>query len=90
MAVCTGCSLLCEDIELTLKTGAISQVKNLCRKGHGHFQALFTERIVPKIDGQEVSVDQAITKAVDILASPKTSATGNQRYTNLIFIQPQQ
>jgi formylmethanofuran dehydrogenase subunit B len=71
MAVCTGCSLLCEDIELTLKTGAISQVKNLCRKGHGHFQALFTERIVPKIDGQEVSVDQAITKAVDILRNAK-------------------
>ncbi|VVB63734.1 Uncharacterised protein [uncultured archaeon] len=71
MAVCTGCSLLCEDIELTLMTGAISQVKNLCRKGHGHFQALFTERTMPKIDGQEVSVDQAIKKAADILRKAK-------------------
>lgn len=71
MAVCTGCSLLCEDIELTLKTGAISQVKNLCRKGHGHFQALFTERTLPKIDGREVSMDQAIKKAADILRNAK-------------------
>lgn len=71
MAVCTGCSLLCDDIELTLKTGAISQAKNLCRKGHGHFQALFTERTTPKIDGKEVSVDQAIKKAADILRNAK-------------------
>lgn len=71
MAVCTGCSLLCEDIELTLKTGAISQVKNLCRKGHGHFQSLFTERTLPKIDGREVSMDQAIKKAADILRNAK-------------------
>lgn len=71
MAVCTGCSLLCEDIELALKTGAISQAKNLCRKGHGHFQALFTERTTPKIDGQEVSLEQAIKKAADILRNAK-------------------
>ena len=71
MVVCTGCSLLCEDIELALTTGAISQVKNLCRKGHGHFQALFTERTMPKIDGQEVSMDQAIKKAADILRNAK-------------------
>lgn len=71
MAVCTGCSLLCEDIELALKTGAISQVKNLCRKGHGHFQAVFTERTTPRIDGQEVSMEQAIKKAADILRNAK-------------------
>jgi formylmethanofuran dehydrogenase subunit B len=71
MAICTGCSLLCEDIELTLKTGGISQVKNLCRKGHGHFQSLFTDRTSPKIDGQEVSLDQAIKKASEILQQAK-------------------
>lgn len=71
MAVCTGCSLLCEDIELALKTGAISQVKNLCRKGHGHFQAVFTDRTVPSIDGQGVSLEQAVKKAADILRNAK-------------------
>lgn len=71
MAVCTGCSLLCEDIELALKTGAFSQVKNLCRKGHGHFQALFTERTKPLIDGKGVSIDQAISKAAEMLGSAR-------------------
>jgi formylmethanofuran dehydrogenase subunit B len=71
MAVCTGCSLLCEDIELELKTGAISKVKNLCRKGHSHFQAFSTDRTSPKIDGQEVSLDQAIKKAAKILGEAK-------------------
>lgn len=71
MAVCTGCSLLCEDIELVLKTGAISQAKNLCRKGYGHFQALFTERTSPKVEGIEVSIDQAISRAAEILKGAK-------------------
>lgn len=71
MVICTGCSLLCEDIELALKTGSIDQAKNLCRKGYGHFQALFTERTTPKVDGQEVSIEQAITKAAEILRSAK-------------------
>lgn len=71
MATCTGCSLLCEDIELVLKEGAISQAKNLCRKGYGHFQALFTERTTPSVDGQKVSIDEAIKKAAEILRESK-------------------
>lgn len=72
MAVCTGCSLLCEDIELALKTGAITDLKNICRKGSGHFHALFTERTKPMIDGQEVSLDQAIAEAAKILKEAKS------------------
>ena len=71
MAICTGCSLLCEDIEATLKNDAFSHVKNLCRKGHGHFQAAFTERTVPMIDGQQVALEAAIAKAAKILGSAK-------------------
>ena len=72
MTTCTGCSLLCEDIELVLKTGAISEAKNLCRKGQGNFQALFTERTKPMIDGKEVTLDQAIAKAAEILKNART------------------
>lgn len=72
MAVCTGCSLLCEDIELALKTGAITDLKNICRKGSGHFHALFTERTKPMIDGHEVSLDQAIAEAAKILKEAKS------------------
>ena len=72
MAVCTGCSLLCEDIELVMKAGAISQVKNLCRKGQGHFQSLLTERTKPMINGQEVTLAKAIGKAAEILKNAKS------------------
>jgi len=71
MAICTGCSLLCEDIELTVKDGAISHVRNLCRKGHGHYQGLLTQRARPMIDGEEVALDQAIAKAAEVLHGSK-------------------
>jgi formylmethanofuran dehydrogenase subunit B len=71
MTTCTGCSLLCEDIEITLKPGGIAKAKNLCRKGMAHFQGMFTERTRPMIDGQEVSLDQAIGKAAEILKIAK-------------------
>ncbi len=71
MAICTGCSLLCEDIELELKTGTISRARNLCRKGQGHFQAIFTDRTKPVIDGQEVSLDEVIGKAAEILKNAR-------------------
>ncbi|MDD1754720.1 MAG: formylmethanofuran dehydrogenase subunit B [Methanothrix sp.] len=71
MAICTGCSLLCEDIEATIKDGNITAVKNLCRKGNGHYQALKTDRTKPMIDGKEVALDAAVSKAVEILKNSK-------------------
>lgn len=71
MAVCTGCSLLCEDIEVALKAGGFDKVKNLCRKGHSHFQTVRGERTGPVVDGQEVSQDQAIERAAEILKDAK-------------------
>lgn len=72
MAICTGCSLLCEDIEAACEKGQLSHVKNLCRKGHGHFQAAFTDRTLPMIDGKQVSLDEAIAKAAEILRKAKS------------------
>jgi formylmethanofuran dehydrogenase subunit B len=71
MATCTGCSLLCEDIEAEVKDGALSHCKNLCRKGHGHFQTAFTEREVPMIEGQQVDIDSAIAAAAEILKNAR-------------------
>jgi len=71
MAICTGCSLLCEDIEATVKDGGVTGVRNLCRKGNGHYQALKTDRTKPMIDGKEVTLDLAISKAAQILKSAK-------------------
>jgi formylmethanofuran dehydrogenase subunit B len=70
MAICPGCSLLCEDIEIIL--GAKNQSKNLCRRGTGHFQALNLERTVPKKDGKDVSLDEAISAAAETLKGAKS------------------
>lgn len=72
MAICTGCSLLCQDIEANVSEGRLSKAKNLCRKGHGHFQASFSERTAPMIGGREVDLNQAIARAAEILKSAKS------------------
>ncbi len=72
MAICTGCSLLCEDIVATFENGSLLHEKNLCRKGHGHFRAAFTERTLPMIDGEQVTLDKAIEKAAEILRSARS------------------
>ena len=72
MAVCTGCSLLCEDIEAALKTGVVEKDKNLCRKGQGHFKSLFLERTKPGVEGKEVSLDIAIEKSAETLRNAKS------------------
>lgn len=70
MAICTGCSLLCEDIEVIL--GEKPQAKNLCRSGTGHFKDLNVERTFPRKDGKEVSIDTAISSAVEVLKGAKS------------------
>ncbi|OPY50493.1 MAG: hypothetical protein A4E49_02711 [Methanosaeta sp. PtaU1.Bin112] len=72
MAICTGCSLLCEDIVASFENGSLKHAKNLCRKGHGHFQAAFTERTRPMIDGEQVTIDKAVERAAEILKSAKS------------------
>lgn len=71
VVTCTGCSLLCDDIEAAVTNEKLSHIKNLCRKGHGHFQAVFSERTVPMVNGQKVSMDEAISRAAEILKSAK-------------------
>ncbi|HPM26143.1 MAG TPA: formylmethanofuran dehydrogenase subunit B [Methanothrix sp.] len=72
MAICTGCSLLCQDIEADVSDGRLSKAKNLCRKGHGHFQASFSERTFPMIGRKQVDLNQAIARAAEILRSAKS------------------
>jgi len=68
MSICTGCSLLCDDIEVELKGEGIGTTKNLCRKGQGHYESLGVERLAPSVDGAEVSLDDAISKAAKVLS----------------------
>ena len=72
MAICSGCSLLCQDIEASVSEGKLTKAKNLCRKGHGHFQASFSERTSPMIGRKQVDLNQAIARAAEILRSAKS------------------
>ncbi|NYT01217.1 MAG: formylmethanofuran dehydrogenase subunit B [Methanosarcinales archaeon] len=71
MAVCTGCSLLCEDIEVALDGGKMGKTRNLCRKGLGHFKSIYLDRARPAVDGKEAGIDEAIDKAAGILKNAK-------------------
>ncbi len=67
MAFCTGCSLLCDDIEVDFEGGKINKTLNLCRKGRGHYDSLCVDRLAPAADGTEVGIDDAVSKAAEVL-----------------------
>jgi formylmethanofuran dehydrogenase subunit B len=71
MVVCSGCSLLCDDIEVVLDSGRIGEISNICRKGLGRFRAVGLDRTDPRIDGNKSSYDDAILAAADLLRSSK-------------------
>lgn len=68
MAFCTGCSLLCDDIEVDFEGEKVKRTLNLCRKGQAHYDSLVVERLVTAVDGSEVGIDEAISRAAELLA----------------------
>ncbi|HJH31994.1 MAG TPA: formylmethanofuran dehydrogenase subunit B [Methanosarcinaceae archaeon] len=77
--VCTGCALLCDDIEVVTGSGRITEVKTACRKGVARMKGC-SEPMSPTVDGQEVDIDNAIGAAAGILSnarSPLVFGLGN-------------
>jgi len=71
MAFCTGCSLLCDDIEVDFEGGEVKRSLNLCRKGRGHYDSLRVDRLAPAVDGSPAGVDECISAATEVLAGAK-------------------
>ncbi|MCX8206972.1 MAG: formylmethanofuran dehydrogenase subunit B [Methanothrix sp.] len=71
MAVCTGCSLLCDDIEVSIDGRSITRTKNLCRKGFGRYRSLTSDRSVPRVDGRQTSIQEAISRAAEMLRNAR-------------------
>lgn len=71
MAVCTGCSLLCNDIEVSIDGRRITRTKNLCRKGFGRYRSLTSDRPVPRVDGTQTGIDEAISRAAEMLRNAR-------------------
>ncbi|MGP8321739.1 MAG: formylmethanofuran dehydrogenase subunit B [Methanosarcinaceae archaeon] len=69
--VCTGCALLCDDIEVVISGNRITEVKTACRKGVARMKGC-SEPMLPTVDGQETNVDDAIATAADILKNAKS------------------
>ncbi|WP_457590697.1 formylmethanofuran dehydrogenase subunit B [Geoglobus sp.] len=66
-AICTFCGNVCDDVEFDVKT---QKGKKLCALGLAKFRE--KERIKsPMVDGKEVSYEEAIERAAEILVSAK-------------------
>lgn len=71
--VCTGCSLLCDDIAVEIEDGKIKTTHNVCARGYGRFyQVDFKYRILSpllKVNGKqtEISYERAIKEAINLL-----------------------
>ncbi len=77
--VCTGCALLCDDIEVVTDGKKINEVKTACRKGVSRMKGC-NEPMLPTVEGQQVDIDVAIGAAADILknsGSPLIFGLGN-------------
>ncbi|MEA1984233.1 MAG: formylmethanofuran dehydrogenase subunit B [Euryarchaeota archaeon] len=64
--VCTGCALLCDDIEIECDGNRISRVNSACRKGVARMKGCQDPLICSIID-QEADIDDAIKESAEIL-----------------------
>ncbi len=77
--VCTGCALLCDDIEVVTDDKKITELETACRKGVSRMKGC-NEPMSPTVEGQQVDIDVAIGAAADILKnseSPLIFGLGN-------------
>lgn len=64
--ICTGCSCLCDDLEF--KDG---KLLHACYRGFKFYSNLKENRAKALIDGKEVSFDEALEKAIEIIGQSK-------------------
>ncbi|MGY5853466.1 MAG: formylmethanofuran dehydrogenase subunit B [Candidatus Thorarchaeota archaeon] len=70
--VCPFCGCLCDDIQIEVENGKIMKNENGCAISKAKFTSHLEDRIVkPTVRGNEVSLEDAIQKAVQLFASAK-------------------
>ncbi|HUY01543.1 MAG TPA: formylmethanofuran dehydrogenase subunit B [Candidatus Deferrimicrobium sp.] len=75
--VCTGCSMLCDDIIVELEKGKILKTHHVCARGYGrYYQVNFNYRIfrpILRMDGkeEEVSYERAISETINLLKTAR-------------------
>src|SRR3970040_537462 len=66
MATCTGCALLCDDIEAIVENNRIKGTQNTCRRGAARMKGC-VNRLAPSVNQKPVDIESSIKKAVEIL-----------------------
>ncbi len=75
--VCTGCSLLCDDIAVEMENGKIQNTHHVCARGYGRFyQVDFKYRLLQpfkNVNGQRqvISYDNAIENILNLFKNAK-------------------
>ena len=70
--ICPFCGCLCDDIEVTVENGHISDVKNACGISRSKFLNHGANRIAsPMIDGKEATLEEAVKEAGCILSAAR-------------------
>ena len=67
--VCPFCGCLCDDLEVSVEDGHITEVKNACGISRSKFMNHSANRLEhPMVDGKKASLDTAVKEAVDLLS----------------------
>ncbi len=66
MLTCTGCALLCDDIDVIIENNKIKEIRNACRRGAARIRGC-VNRLTPSVYTKKTDIDTAIKKAADIL-----------------------
>ena len=71
MVTCTGCALLCDDIEAIVENNRIKETKNACRRGAARIKGCMN-RLVPSIDQKPGDIESSIRKTVEIIRNARS------------------
>ena len=70
--VCTGCSLLCDDVDVELEGPSIVKTRGTCSHGDARLRGLQRSRLKEAlVNGNRVDVDRAIEELAEMLKSAK-------------------
>ena len=70
--VCTGCSLLCDDVDVEVEGSSIVKTRGACSHGDARLKGFQRNRLEGAlVDGNKVGVDEAIEQLAEMLKSAK-------------------
>ena len=70
--ICTGCSLLCDDVDIELENNVVTKTWGACSHGTNRLKGLHENRLkVPLVNGSQADIDKAIETIAERLKSAK-------------------